>query len=340
MKTNASYHQFLNIVEKESHQGKMDFQSLEKATDGFSKPALYRDLAVIDERLKTMEFFNEIDHDLELQWRVKESSSSVTMKNQDGVSDYNYVTGKVGTGKEFLNDIFINKLDVYSHLGTISSGYNDPYPWGKLAFKKVRESIFKNKWLDIPNWTVTGHMFFGNSTQEYGEPTDGAVGSDWHMFPTLNIFVMIAGEKRWSTRPPLLGDQFKDFDLMFSTSSGREAPGGDFSSDTIQIKPGDVLVNPPFEWHKVLNAKGLSIGAAFRVIDTDYLELLEKRNNLDISRIDVKTDFENNEELAHFLTSINYASRDLKRAQMILNDVEFAYLRKKGDARTIDIGHK
>ncbi|GLG83354.1 hypothetical protein ACSO1_18760 [Acinetobacter calcoaceticus] len=45
---------------------------------------------------------------------------------------------------------------------------------------------------------------------------------------------------------------------------------------------GDVLVNPPFEWHKVLNAKGLSIGAAFRVIDTDYLKQLEERKNLDV----------------------------------------------------------
>ncbi|MDS7931002.1 hypothetical protein RMB03_15415 [Acinetobacter sp. V91_7] len=99
-------------------------------------------------------------------------------------------------------------------------------------------------------------------------------------------------------------------------------------------------MNPPFEWHKVLNAKGLSIGAAFRVIDADYLKQLEERKNLDVSRVDVFNNFENSEELAHFLTSINYASRDLNRAQMLLNDLEYAYLRKKAPIESVNIGHK
>lgn len=333
-------YRFLNIVEKVQHKGKMTTENLDYFTEGFSKPALFRDLAMIDDSLKTDSFFNEIDETLELQWRIKNGNDAVTMRSENGESDYNYVTGKVGTGREFLTDIFTNHLDVYSHLGTISSGYSDPYPWGKLAFKKVRESIFSHPWFDVPNWVVTGHMFFGNSTQDYGEPAQGAVGSDWHMFPTLNIFVMIAGEKRWTTKPPKVGDQYKDFDLMFSSSSGREAPAGNFDADTFQIKPGDVLVNPPFEWHKVLNAKGLSIGAAFRVIDKSDLKLLAERKNLDISRVDIDADFANNEELAHFLTSISYASKDLPRAQMLLNDIEYAYLRKKGPTQTINIGHK
>lgn len=320
---------FHNIVESSEHKGQMNYKNLNKYSEGFSKPTLFKNLVLIDQYLNTPDFFKEIDENLELQWRVKKSNEAVAMRNSKGESDYNYVTGKVGNAKEFLKDIFVDQLDVYSHLGTISLGYNDPFPWGKIAFKKVKEAIFKNNWFDIPNWTLTGHMFLGNSTQEYGEPKDGAVGSDWHMFPTLNIFVMIAGEKRWSTRPPKLGDQYTDFDLMFPTSSGREAPGGDFPADTFHLKPGDVLVNPPFEWHKVLNAKGLSIGAAFRVIDTDYLNKLGDRKNLDISKIDVSSDFENNEELAHFLTSVSYASRDLTRAQMLLNDIEYAYLRKK-----------
>ncbi|QIC71723.1 MULTISPECIES: cupin domain-containing protein [Acinetobacter] len=333
-------HQYLNIVDHNFHNGKITLELLEAATEGFTKPALFRKLAPIDPKLKTEEFFQQIDGDLQLQWRTKSSDSAVTMRGEDGESDYNYVTGKIGTGKEFLDDLFSKKLDVYSHLGTISSGYSDPYPWGKLAFNKVKESIFSNSWFDVPNWVVTGHIFLGNSTQEYGEPSNGAVGSDWHMFPTLNIFVMVAGEKKWSTRPPEIGDQYEDYDLMFSSSSGREAPGADFEADTFTLQPGDVLINPPFEWHKVLNAKGLSIGAAFRVIDKTYLKQLEDRKNLDLNRVDIEADFANNEELAHFLTSVSYASKDLKRSQMLLNDIEYAYLRKKGSVNSIEIGHK
>ena len=128
---------------------------------------------------------------------------------------------------------------------------------------------------------------------------------------------------------------------MFATSSGRESPGGCFKSDVFHVRPGDVIINPPFEWHKVLNAKGLSIGAAFRVIDIQYIDKLKLRKNLDTSRIDrVGGDKSKTEELAHFLTSIKYASTCLNRAQMILNDIEYAYLRKKGAVGDINIGHK
>lgn len=161
------------------------------------------------------------------------------------------------------------------------------------------------------------------------------------MFPTMNIFVMIAGVKQWSTCPPELGDQHRHYDLMFATSSGRESPGGHFKSDVFYVRPGDIILNPPFEWHKVLNSKGLSIGAAFRVIDTQYIEQLKSRKNLDTSKIDwVNGDKSKTEELAHFLTSIKYASTCLNRAQMILNDIEYAYLRKKGAVDDINIGHK
>lgn len=333
-------HKFNNEIFFDEHQGKITFEAIKKHSENFSKPTLYRNLVKIEDALTQRAFFEQIDSSLTLQWRVKQNDAAVSIRDSHGNSDYNYVTGKIGSGFEFLEDIFTHKLDVYSHLGTISSGYNDPYPWGKLAFNKVKQAVFSSCWFDIPQWIVTGHMFLGNSTQEYGEPIHGAVGSDWHMFPTLNIFVMIAGEKRWSTRPPMLGDQYKDFELMFATSSGRENPGGVYKdAETFQILPGDVLVNPPFEWHKVLNAKGLSIGAAFRVIDTSYLDLLNTRKNLDCSRIDINADFSKNEELAHFLTSSSYASKDLKRAQMLLNDIEYAYLRRRKETIDVTIGH-
>jgi len=328
-------HGYINVVGKDVHKGQLTLEGAHRHTEGFSKPALFKGLVDIDKRFSTREFYEQVDCDKTLQWRVKNGDAAVSMRSAEGASDYNYVTGRVGTGREFLDNIFKDKLDVYSHLGTISSGFNDPYEWGKLAFKQVREAIFSKGWFKIDGWKITGHMFFGRSNQKYGEPRAGAVGSDWHMFPTLNIFVMIVGKKRWTTRPPNIGDQFRDFDKMFATSSGREAPGGNFESDMVYVEPGDVLLNPPFEWHKVLNDEGLSLGAAFRVIDTDYLDLLKSRTNLDTSRLDPNSD----EEMAHFLTSIGYASRHINRAQMILNDLEYAYLRKKGGAGSVTIGH-
>lgn len=328
-------HDYINIIDRSAHNGQLTLDVVSRYTEGFAKPALFKGLVDIGAETSTREFFEQIDSNETLQWRVKSRDAPVTMRSSSGKSDYNYVTGKVGTGAEFLDDIFERKLDVYSHLGTISSGYNDPYEWGKRAFRLVRDEIMNKGWFKVDGWQVTGHMFLGHSTQQYGEPSDGAVGSDWHMFPTLNIFVMIAGKKKWMTRPPQLGDQFRDYDKLFETSSGREAPGENFEHDVVYVEPGDVLLNPPFEWHKVLNDRGFSLGAAFRVIDNNYLAQLRTRDNLDGTKIGDDAD----EELAHFLTSLNYASRHLNRAQMILNDVEYAYLRMKKGQLSANIGH-
>ncbi|MBA3771556.1 MAG: hypothetical protein H0X13_03425 [Ramlibacter sp.] len=332
---------YINVIDTPEHEGRLTRDNVERFTDAFSKPALLRKLVNIEPRFSRREFFDQIDPEKTLQWRVKAGDQAVSMRSKDGASDYNYVNGRVGTGREFLDDIFVRNLDVYSHLGTISSGYSDPYEWGKDAFNLVKHEILRQGWFNVDSWRVTGHMFLGNSTQDFGEPARGAVGSDWHMFPTLNVFVMIAGTKKWITRPPQLGDQLRDYDLMFATSSGREAAGRDFEGDVVYVEPGDVLINPPFEWHKVLNARGLSIGAAFRVIDTAYIAKLQTRRNLDASKVACEGDrLADTEELAHFLTSINYAARHINRAQMMVNDIEYAYLRTRANTDSFRIGHQ
>ncbi|MEQ8967775.1 MAG: hypothetical protein RID91_18315 [Azospirillaceae bacterium] len=323
MSESSTEHGFINEVAASDHGGRLTFDLVRQATEDFTKPAVFRDMVPIDPRLTTRAFY-EVDVEDTLQWRRKQGEAPVTLRSADrSKADYNYVSGQVGTGREFLDDIFERNLDVYSHLGTISAGYKDPYPWGKKAFERVKESIFSTGWFAIDHWQPTGHMFFGYSNDAFGEPTRGAVGSDWHMFPTLNVFVMIAGLKKWMTHPPYPGEQLGDDSNMFPTSSGREAPGGDFEKDTIHVEPGDVLVNLPYEWHKVLNARGLNLGAAFRIIDTDYVGRLAQRLSVQRSLPGAETRL--GEDIAHLLTSLSYASRDPRRAQMLLNELEYTY---------------
>lgn len=316
-------HRFINVVDEKDHGRELTKETVFRYTENFAKPAVFRSMVDIDPELHTREFY-EVDLDKTLQWRRKQGAQAVSLRSEEGKADYNYVSGKVGTGAEFLDDIFEHRLDVYSHLGTISSGYNDPYEWGKVAFNRVKEKIFESGWFKIDTWRRTGHMFFGYSSQKYGEPKHGAVGSDWHMFPTLNVFVMIAGRKKWMTCPPASEEQLGGYSRMFPTSSGREAPGAEFDHDTVYLDPGDVLINMPFEWHKVLNDEGLSLGGAFRIIDTAYIHDLAQRPSLAESMPGLEQEIP--EELAHLLTSARYASLNLRRAQMLLNDVEYAYL--------------
>lgn len=316
-------YRFINVVEADDHGRTLTMETVRRCSETFSKPVLFRNMVDIPPKLVSRQFYDEIPAHETLQWRRKQGNDRVSFRTKDGKADYNYVSGHVGTGSEFLDDIFVHNLDVYSHLGTISSGFDDPYKWGKIAFNRVKEEIFRSGWFRIDDWKISGHMFFGYSNEEYGEPTHGAVGSDWHMFPTVNVFVMIAGRKKWMTRPPEIGEQLGDDSNMFPTSSGREAPGADFDHDTVYVEPGDVLVNLPFEWHKVLNTTGLNLGAAFRVIDTAYIARLAKRPSISASVPNLAEEL--SEEAAHLLTSLSYASHHLNRAQMILNDAEYAY---------------
>jgi hypothetical protein len=319
MINNPSY-RFINVVAESEHQGELTMPSVTAFTDNFSRPALFRNLVAIPAQLLTKEFYAAIDPDKSVQWRRKTGNAPVAMRSASGRADYNYVSGHVGTGAEFVSDIFDRKIDVYSHLGTISSGYKDPYEWGKLAFNRVQEQILASGWMKVDGWRTTGHMFLGYSTVDYGEPSQGAVGSDWHMFPSLNLFVMIAGRKKWMTRPPALLEQLDGDERMFSTSSGREAPGDMFDHDVVYLEPGDVLLNPPYEgtqrtWpeHRCRLAHHryhlpCSVGPPPR----DYCDFANLGDVVP-------------EAVAHLLTSLRYCSLHFNRAQMMLNEGEHVY---------------
>lgn len=322
MTADPSY-RFINVVTESEHRGELTMASVTAFTDNFARPAVFRGLVKIPAKLLTKEFYAAIDPSKSVQWRRKNGNTPVAIRSASGKADYNYVTGHVGTGAELLSDIFDRNIDVYSHLGTISSGYYDPYEWGKLAFSRVQEEVLASPWMNVEGWRTTGHMFLGYSTLDYAEPSQGAVGSDWHMFPTLNLFVMVAGRKKWMTCPPALHEQLEGDDRMFSTSSGREAPGATFDHDTVYLEPGDVLLNPPYEWHKVLNGRGLSIGIALRVIDTNYIAQLARRRAI-LANLPAFGDVVP-EAVAHLLTSLRYGSFHINRAQMMLNDAEYVY---------------
>lgn len=159
---------FINIITESDHKKTLTLSKARKYTENFSKPALLKGMVNIPPEMATREFFDQVPPDKKVQWRVKEGNQAVSMRAEDGSSDYNYVTGRVGTGKEFLDNIFSEKLDVYSHLGTISSGYNDPYEWGKEAFRLVKDEIFSQTWFDVPEWEVTGHFFSGEAIKITG----------------------------------------------------------------------------------------------------------------------------------------------------------------------------
>lgn len=310
---------YINIVDAGAHHHSLDRDLLEDCSRNYSRPVLFRGMVPLENHVQTREFL-EINTDQQLLWREKLDDSAVAFRDQSGKTDYNYVSGREGTAAEYLDEIFKYDKDVYSHLGKVSSGFSDlhKHDWGTTIFQHIRNEVFDSEWFQIPEWELSGHCFIGNNTEEFDEPNRGAPGSDWHMFPTLNVFVMIAGVKKWMTRPPLQGDQFQHQEEIVFPSGGREGPVEEREFDTVYLKSGDVLFNVPFEWHKVLNARGPSVGAAFRVIDRPYIEGLKSypavNANLKLKNID--------DEYSHLASSLKYASLDPQRMAMSLNSIE------------------
>jgi hypothetical protein len=310
---------YIRVVERKEHGSVLTMDLLESFSDGFHRPVLFRGMVPLDPKVQSRSFF-EVEVGQKLLWRERTGNAPVTVRNKQGKTDYNYVSGKEGTAKEYLDDIFVNKKDVYAHLGNISSGFQDlhKFPWGGTLFDHVHQEVFAKPWFDVPGWRLTGHVFLGNNTDMYGDPANGAPGSDWHMFATTNLFLLLAGRKKWMTRPPRKGDQFRNLNELISPAGGRECPEDDVPFDTVYINPGDLLFNMPYEWHKVLNARGWNLGAAFRVIDETYvariLNMPAIKANLKTKRL--------NDDLAHLMTSLNTASHDPVRMQMSLNTAE------------------
>lgn len=105
------------------------------------------------------------------------------------------------------------------------------------------------------------------------------MGSDIHCAVGINIFRMIAGRKKWWFLPPSQTAYLKPsinvngFSSHTHTLVGKE--GGEASPwisklerYTSILEPGDVLINPPFFWHGILNLgdddKELVIGCPSR----------------------------------------------------------------------------
>ena len=310
---------YINIIEPEVHKNALTMELLESCSKNFSVPVVFRQMVPLDARVATPEFL-EVEVDQKLVWREKSDDSAVAFRNEDGQTDFNYISGRVGTAREFLDSIFVENKDVYAHLGRVSAGFKDlhTYPWGGTIFERIQQAVLEGGWFQIPDWQLSGQVFLGNNTETYAEPSSGAPGSDWHMFPTVNLFVMIAGKKKWMIRPPQAGDHLRDHEELVFPSGGREQPVQSRAYDTLHVESGDLLFNVPFEWHKVVNAKGWSCAAAFRVIDKPYRDLLL---SLPAVRANLKLR-EMSDEYAHLATSLRIASHDPVRMQMALNSAE------------------
>ena len=99
-------------------------------------------------------------------------------------------------------------------------------------------------------------------------------GTGYHCASNFNCFVMVHGEKEWCFVDPIYSAWMYPFMPPSGLFAFSPVPAFE-ASDRLplyrriptlvtRLKPGDVLVNPPWWWHAVRNATPSSIGVATR----------------------------------------------------------------------------
>lgn len=100
----------------------------------------------------------------------------------------------------------------------------------------------------------------------------------WHCAMGSNYFVQIAGRKRWYYMDPKYSYLFKPLrngnaafmlntelmPFMKEENPNHKEFNSHFPFRYTDLSPGDMLYNPPFQWHTIQNYPGLSMGTPIR----------------------------------------------------------------------------
>lgn len=115
---------------------------------------------------------------------------------------------------------------------------------------------------------IACQMIIGKSTVEMGSKS---IGSDWHCAGGNNWFIQVAGAKYWEfVEPkyspymaPLKGGAFN----MWTGNKNMAEIQKHIPRWAVTLRAGDMVYNPDWMWHKIVNLGGLSIGVPTREVN-------------------------------------------------------------------------
>jgi hypothetical protein len=211
------------------------------------------------------------------------------------VNDATYNTMQNDRGVALFGDAFeeilTDELSKKSLFFPVKSRYSsDPSELSKAGAleKEINKLVLTDLDLDRiwPGFGTHG-TFYGSQfiISRGSNMSDSTTGTGWHCAIGNNWFAQVAGTKRWYFMDPKYSSQM---------SPGR---GGKVNMQTTvknmgelqkhiplrygDIKTGDLLYNPDWEWHTIKNFEGLSIGVPMREVNIS----LAIRNNLQYTSI-------------------------------------------------------
>lgn len=135
--------------------------------------------------------------------------------------------------------------------------------------------------------TSSHRTYFGSQLIMGRGVNDSAytTGTGWHCAMGNNWFIQVAGRKRWwfmdqkysAYMHPLRGGTVN----MQAGNKNMAAYMDSMPLRYVDLRPGDMLYNPDWEWHTIKNYEGLAIGVPIRELNMS----LSFRNNFQYSSI-------------------------------------------------------
>mmetsp|Transcript_3542 Transcript_3542/g.6551 ORF Transcript_3542/g.6551 Transcript_3542/m.6551 type:complete len:234 (-) Transcript_3542:218-919(-) len=145
-----------------------------------------------------------------------------------------------------------------------------------LLDEKLTEVVRTDLELDKLIWNGFGsksvHSTFRGTQFIAGrgtKSTETTTGTGWHCAPGNNWFIQITGTKVWYFMDPIHSSfmhPVRGGQNYFQISSNTNISDYDdkLPIHEVEIRKGDMLYNPDFQWHTILNGEGLSIGVPLR----------------------------------------------------------------------------
>ncbi len=114
---------------------------------------------------------------------------------------------------------------------------------------------------------IGAQFIFGRGTND----SDATTGTGWHCAGGNNYFIQVAGMKRWyfmdpeysAYMSPLRGGMVN----MMTGNRKMSELHDHIPLRYADIRAGDLLYNPDWEWHTIKNYEGLSIGCPIRELN-------------------------------------------------------------------------
>ncbi|NBD31454.1 MAG: hypothetical protein GVY17_00375 [Cyanobacteria bacterium] len=245
------------------------FEALKRATDGFKCPAVVRKLfqgTPALEKWPTRDYLpSSIIKDFVLPV-VRNSTYNTAQKER---VDLTFADAFLQIFEEQSKAYLFFPIQSRFQLNETKADKNKSEELQKTVNQLIRDDLELDRiW---QGFGTANHKTYVGSQLVIGyghKSSEETTGTGWHCAVSNNYFIQVAGRKRWYFISPhnsrYLHPLRNGLNSMMTGTKRMSQIQHHTPCLYVDLEPGDLLYNPYWQWHTVMNYEGLSIGVPIR----------------------------------------------------------------------------